>query len=215
LGALCVAVSSWLDLRLGGDVFTVGNGAGNDIRHRAGMTVSRDANGMFFTGSTPWSSWVKFESLSWARGTNQTVEWIFTAPTSFMMIGIGSTATNETATDQYRQGEVEAYFNSSTQFWGLYGNNGTPGATGNQTANTAISSTGVFKVKFEGDGDAGDTFTLYEIPSASDTDWDDETTVITTFTIGGTLNPNETNIMPFIIPQNGGVQRFLAVKVEP
>ena len=46
----------WKDLRLGGDIFTDGNGAGNDIRYRSGMAMTRDAAGMFFTGSNPWSS---------------------------------------------------------------------------------------------------------------------------------------------------------------
>ena len=57
------------------------------------MSLTRDANGMSFAGSTPWSSWVKFESLGWTRGTNQTVSWVFTTPTGAMMIGIGSDAT--------------------------------------------------------------------------------------------------------------------------
>lgn len=213
-GAITVAVSAWQDLRLGGDSFTDGNASGNDIRYRSGMALVRDANGMYFTGLNPWSSWVKFESLGWARGTDQTLEWIFTNPTAAMMIGIGSDATNETSTAQFREAEVEAYFQNSTILYGLYGNNGTPGTDGNQANGSAITAAGVFKVKFEDDGDVGDTFTLYEIPSANPSDWDDESTVINTFTIGGTLNPNEANIMPFIIPNNGGAQRFIAVKVE-
>jgi hypothetical protein len=28
---------------------------------------------------------VKFESLAWTRGTNQTLDWIFTTPTAAMM----------------------------------------------------------------------------------------------------------------------------------
>ncbi len=209
-----VATSTWKDLRSGGDSFTDGNGAGNDIRYRSGMSMSRDANGMYFSGASPWSSWVKFESLGWTRGTNQTVQWIFTNPDGAMMIGIGSDATNETSTAQYAEAEVEAYFSSSTNMWGLYGNNGTVGSAGSQNYSTAISSGGVYKIKFENDGDAGDTVTLYQIPSAAPGDWDNETNVIITFSIGGSLNPDETNIMPFIIPRNGGTQRFIAVKVE-
>jgi len=105
-----VKLATWLDLRLGGDSFTDGNAAGNDIRYTAGMSMTRDANGMYFSGSTPWSSWVKFESEGFTRSSNSTVSWIFNQPSANMMIGIGSTASNETATDQYRQMEVEAYF---------------------------------------------------------------------------------------------------------
>lgn len=110
--------STWVDLRLGGDAFTDGNAAGNAIRYRAGMGMSRDANGMFFTGSNPWSSWVKFENLAWNRGDNKTLQWIFTKPTNTMMIGIGSDVTDETNTAQYQQAETEAYFQNSTTMWG-------------------------------------------------------------------------------------------------
>lgn len=209
-----VELSVWVDLRLGGDTFTSGNAAGNDIRFRSGMTMNRDSNGMFFTGSNPWSSWVKFESLGWNRGDGVTMQMIFTRPTSFMMIGIGSTGTNETNTAQYAQAENEAYFNSSTNFWGLYGNSGTPGSAGNQGDGLNISGgSGVYKIKFENDGGVGSTFTLYELPSSNDTDWDDESNILKTITVAGSLNPDEPNLMPFIIPR-ADTQRFLAIKTE-
>lgn len=216
VGVLTVAtLPPWVDLRLGGTALTHGNGAGNNIRYRSGMSLTRDANGMSFSGSNPWSSWVKFESLQWTRGTNRTVEWVFTRPDNAMMIGIGSTATNETNTAQYAQAEVEAYFQNSTTLWGLYGNNGNPGTAGSQGISTSIAGgTGVYKVKFESDGDVGDTFTLYQLPSSNPSDWDNETTVLTTSAIGGSLGPDETNIMPFIIPRAGGNQRFVAVRVQ-
>lgn len=206
-------LSTWVDLRFGGDTFTDGNAAGNDIRYRTGMSMVRDVTGMSFIGSTPWSSWVKFESLGWTRGSNKTMQWIFSQPSSNIMIGIGSDATNETNTAQYQQAETEAYFNSATSFWGLYGNNGNVGTAGNQGNSTTIG-TGTFKIKFTNDGGVGGVFTLYQLPSANLGDWDNESTVLRTFTIGGTLNPDETNIMPFIIPQNGGTQRFIALKIE-
>jgi len=209
------APASWYDLRLGGDAFSDGNAAGNDIRYRSGMSMSRDANGMWFTGSSPWSSWVKFESLQWNRGDSFTLQWVFTRPSSNMMVGIGSDATNETSTAQYAQAEVEAYFSSSTNLWGLYGNNGTIGSAGNHSNSQSISGgTGVYKAVFENDGGLGTQFTLYELPSAAQVDWDNTATVLTQFNIGGSLNPDETNIMPFIIPINGGTQRFVAVKVD-
>jgi len=217
VGMFDVQVFTWMDLRAGGAAFTAGNAAGNDIRFRAGMAMSRDANGMFFTGSSPWSAWVKFESLGWARGSNSTLEWIFTQPTGAMMIGIGSTATNEVSTTQYAQAEVEAYFSASTTLWGLYGNTGTVGNAGNQSNNTSLGSctSNVFKARFTNDGTAGSgVFTLYCLPSASPSAWNDVSNVLTTFTIGGSLNPAQANIMPFIIPNNGGAQRFIAVRVQ-
>jgi hypothetical protein len=209
-----VKTSTWIDLRSGGDSFTSGNAAGNDIRYQSAMTLNRDTSGMYFTGTNPWSSWVKFESMRWNRGTNKTLQWIFSSPDSNMMIGIGSNATNETATDQYRQAEIEAYFSSSTSLWGLYGNNGTIGATGSQSNSQTITTGTILKIKFEEDGDAGDRFTLYQLPSANPIDWNDESTILTSLIIGGSLNPDESIIMPFIIPTSGGSQRFIALKVE-
>lgn len=205
-----VKLSSWKDLRFGGDPFTLGT----NIRIRSGMTVLRDAFGMHFSGLNPWSSWVKFTGCAWTRGQNKTIQWVFTRPDAAMMIGIGSDATNEGAGDQYRQGEIHAYFQSSTTMWGLYGNNGTVGGTGNQGVSAALGSFAAWKVKFEGDGGQGSLFTLYGLNGVNVSDWDDETNVINSFTVGGSLNPDEPNLMPFIIPRTGGTQRFLALKVE-
>lgn len=210
-----VKLVTYVDLRQGGDVLTIGNGAGNDVRLRTGMSAVRDANGMYFNGVNPWGSWVKFEKDIWNRSDNNKLEWIFTRPDSFMMIGIGSDATNETNNAQYVQAETLAYFNSGTNFSGLYGNNGTVGGTGNQNNNTSIAGgSGVFKIKFESNGGAGGVFTLYSLPSANESDWSDESNVLTTFTIAGSLNPDEPNIMPFIIPRAGGNQRFIAYLVD-
>ena len=205
----------WTDLRLGGATFTDGNAPGNDIRYRNGMLLSRDANGMYFTGKSPWSSWVKFESLGWTRGDEKILQWIITRPETAMMVGIGSDATNENSNSQLSQAEVEIYFNSSTNLWGLYGNTGIVGIDGELNENKSIiGGTGVYKIKIESDGDIGDTVTIYELPSSAPGDWEDESTVLKTYIISGTLNPDEPNLMPFIIPEDGGAQRFLAVKVE-
>ena len=208
--------STWKDLRLWWDSFTDWNWAWNDIRYRSWMSMSRDSNGMYFNWSNPWSSWVKFESLSWTRGQNKTIEWIFTRPTSSMMIGIGSTATNETSTSQYTQGEVQIYFSSSTNMWGLYWNNWTVWSTWNQSNSSSLTcASNTFKERFTNDWTAGSSvLTLYCLPSANPSDWDDTTNILKTFTVWWTLNPNETNIMPFIIPINGWTQRFIAVKVD-
>lgn len=213
-GVFEIKLSVWIDLRAGGDVLTDGNGAGNDIRYRSGMSLTRDANGMSFSGSNPWSSWVKFEIASFLRSSNQTVRLIMTQPTGAMMIGIGSDATNETSTSQYSQMETEAYFQSSTTLYGLYGNNGTIGSAGDQS-NSATISNNTYKIEFTNSGTAGiSIFTLYQLPSSNPADWDDESNIVTSFLVGGSLNPDEENIMPSIIPPFGGTQRFLALKVE-
>ncbi len=124
-----------------------------------------------------------------------------------------STATNETNTAQYAQAEVQAYFSGSTNFWGLYGNNGSIGSAGSQGNGISIS-TGAYKIKFEQDGEVGKQFTLYKLSSANESDWDDKSNMLKTFVIEGSLNPDERNIMPFIIPRSGGSQRFVAIKID-
>ena len=57
-----------------------------------------------------------------------------------MMLGIGSNNTDEASTAQYAQAEVEAYFNSATSLWGLYGNVGTTGSAGSQSNATTLAS---------------------------------------------------------------------------
>jgi len=179
------------------------------------MTLNRDVGGIWFTGLTPWRSWVKWEMAKWTRGQNKTCYWIINRPTNYMMIGIGSDATNESNNSQYTQMEVETYFQNANTVWGLYGNNGTIGSSGNQSNSASISGgSGFFKVKFEGDGSKGGQFTLYRINSGNKIDWDDESQIIKTFAIAGTINPNEVNIMPVFIALNGGTHRILANLVE-
>lgn len=211
-GGMRVFVTPWVDLRTGGAALTIGNAAGNDVRHGSGMTGVRDAGGMYFTGASPWSSWVKFESLGWVRG-GKTLQWVYTNPTAAMMIGVASTATNETSTAQYSQFETSVYYSGATSLWGLYGNNGTLGSAGNQSQSATIVA-GTYKTIFTNDGGVGGTITTYLLPSSAKTDWDDISNPVSTIVTGGTLNPNEVNIMPGIIPVNGGAQRFLAVYVS-
>lgn len=205
-GFITTQLSTWIDLST--------SGTGNDPDVQSAMTVGRDADGMFFNGTNPWSSWVKFSDDTWSRGANNTLQWIFTRPTAAMMIGIGSTSTNETSTAQYYQGEVMIYISSSTNVWGFFGNSGSPGNAGNfsNTANISGGS-GVYKLVFENDGGVGSNVTLYEIPSIAQQDWDNTSNVIFTTTIAGSLNPQQANIMPFIIPRSASTQRFVAYKI--
>jgi len=209
-GGIEVELSVWEDLRLGGTTLTVGT----DVRMQSALTMQRDTSGISFTGANPWESWVKMEKYQFSRASNSTLQWIFTGPTTNMMIGIGSTATNEASTLQFSQAENEAYFNSATSFWGLYGNNGTIGTAGNQNQTTGITNGAVYKIKFTNSGSVGGEFTLYQLPSANQGDWDDESNIIVSMTIGGTLNPDEPTLMPFIIPRSASTQRFIALKIE-
>lgn len=197
---------SWIDLRLGGDTLI----EGDDIRVRSGITIGRDADGMFFDGLNPWSSWVKFElsELSWQRNAERTLDIIFTRPTNSMMLGIGSDQTNETSSSQFSQGEVLAYFSNSTTFFGFYGNNGTPGSTGSQSVSQNITSTtGVYKLSFEEDGNV---VKFYQLDNADESSWEGGTLISET-TIS--FSPQQTNLFPMIIPRSGSAQRFIALRL--
>lgn len=205
-----VELSTWIDLRQGGNSFNEG-----DIRMRNGMTLFRDEIGMGFLGSNPWSSWVKFEVDKWNRGENKTFEIIMNSPSGGMMLGIGSDKTNETSTAQYSQAETMAYFNGTTAFWGLYGNNGNIGSAGsdNYSGQLTINTNSIFKLKFEGDGSRGSIFSIYQLENSLESNWDDESNLLFTTEISGTLNPDEQVIMPFIIPRIGS-QRIISYKVK-
>ena len=213
-----VVLSGWVDLRLGGDVLTSGNAAGNDIRHNTAFSINRTTTGMSFSGLGPWGSWIKFESMAWNRGDNKRLQIILTSPndtSGSMMAGIFSDQTNEASTQQYYQGEVLAYFQNLNIVWGLFGNSGSPGSAANQQVTTGINGANrVYKLIFENDGGVGSNFSMYQIPDGLPSSWDDTSNLITSFTVGGTLNPSQSLIMPGLIPANGGGQEYISIKVD-
>lgn len=208
--ALIVLTTTWLDLRNGGDAFTFGTGAGNDIRYRAGMNLVRNANGMYFTGQNPWNSWVKFESEQFTRGSGTTVEWIFRFDGAFM-VGISPLTNDEGSGSQFVEGSVMSYFNNANNFWGLYGSSPTNGTTWNQPNGTGITNGGIFKLKIENDGSLGQTITLYELPNGNQANWNDESTIVTS--IVSTNSNLQSPLVPFIIPRNSANNYFIALRV--
>ena len=128
------------------------------------------------------------------------------------MVGIGSTATNEASNSQWGQGEWMNYFQSTTQRWGMYGNNGTLGSAQNQNLPVTISGTAVIKLIMEDNGEAGNNLLVYELPSANPADWNDTSNLLLSSVSISTAD--EPNIMPFCIPQNGGLLRFVAFRVD-
>lgn len=204
VAAFVVSASDWVDLRQGGDSLP-------NIRTRAGMTVERDADGMFFTGRSPWGSWVKFEDYIFNRNEGKTLEWVF-RPESYFMVGLGSDETDESSNSQWNQAEWMAYFSSSSYWWGMYGNSGTSGTYQNQSIGQNINAGGIYKLRMSDNGASGNLIELFELPSATLSDWDDESNLISSVTSVSTADAD--NLMPFIIPQNGGAGRYLGFKVE-
>ncbi len=68
--AIEIKKSLWIDLRENGEVLTTGNQIDRDVRVRNGMGINRNAQGMYFTGNRPWSSWVKWEKYRFERNSN-------------------------------------------------------------------------------------------------------------------------------------------------
>ena len=211
--AIEVKLFSWVDLREGGQTFSDGNEAGNDIRYRSGMSIVRDGLGMNFAGANPWGSWVKFESLMFKRGDDKSVTWIMSNPTSAMMIGIGSDATDENNNAQYYQMETLPYLQNSNKFWGVFGNNGTVGQSGRVQQSLTISGYAGLKVTITKDGSQGGQVLVYGLDSLDESEWDNLDNLIGTIDLVAPYAPDEENLFPVVIPRPG-TQRLVAVRVE-
>ena len=204
---------SIVDLRSSGTDFPA-----SAIEMRSGMSFVRTESGIYFTGSDPWSSWVRFvgpdRAWTWGRETKKTISWIFKNSDSFM-IGIGSFASNPTNSGQYYQAEILGYFSSDTSFSGFYGNNGSPG-TGSRSSGsyTFGSSSLVKKLVLENNGEPGSTYKIYVLPSEERSDWGDTSNLVASGAINNTMTANEQTIMPFAIPRNGRSTVFLGFILE-
>ena len=202
-----------VDLRLNGTAFT--NAA---IQMRSGMSFTRTANGLQFAGSNPWSSWARFlgdnGEWQWERNNeSKKLSWIFTNTSSFML-GIGSDETDEASTAQYFQGEILGYFSSATNFWGFYGNNGTPGGSASQANGTPLTNGSVKKLVLEDNGETGSNFYVYELPSSDIADWMDTSNLKANGTVNNIMAADAANIMPFAIPRGSNQTLFLGFILE-
>lgn len=196
----------WLDLRENGDVLTTGNENNRDVRVRNNMTVNRNANGMYFTGTNPWQSWVKWEKYSFERGNNTNVELIFKNYSSFM-IGVGRNNNNENSNSQYYEAEVVLYFSATNYLWGLYG------ARTSQYSPQNLNANKLFKAKFTDDVTAGASWFLYEMPSSDPIDWDDESNLVISGVISNSFDLSGDTLMPFMIPRSNANNYVVALKV--
>ena len=212
VGLFIVKEFTWMDFSTNGESITHGNAAGNDIRYKSGMTLKRDAAGMWFEGVSIWSCWMKVEKLAWNRGENKTYQMILTSSNT-RMVGFAGDDTNEgSGSQQYWEAEVNVHFDNSNNIWGLYGKT-LSNSHWNQSASKSYSSGDVLKLKFENDGQEGSVLRIYKLPSADPSDWDDESNLFHSITIPATANHDSDRIMPFAIPNSGNSGRFIAAKV--
>ena len=208
-----------IDLRAGGANFS--NSA---IEIRNNMSWQRTPSGLTTSGSNGWSKWVRFvgDNDEWVKvRANESANLALVFQVDNGMIGWGSRETNESSTSQWREGEILGYFTSSTNFWGFYGNNGTPGTAVNQYLPTSVNNNAVLKLVIAGNGAPGQNYYLYELPSSSEgwqpsgmterefiaansnvNDWYRTDNLIATGAIGGNMTADAAEIMPFLIPVN-------------
>jgi len=205
---------TWIDLRNNVLRLTDGFEDGVDIRYKRGMSMAVDENGLSFNGNNPWRAWVKFEKYQWdSTIETKTLSFVFTKPGGSFMIGISSDKTDENSSTQYYQGEVHAFFNSGNNFWGLYGNSGTPGSGSTNRVGITVDYP-AYRVVFENNGRNGEFFKLYGLPSKNLSDWDSEENELVNQLITGNVKPNQQNIMPVIISRQNDIARFMGIKLE-
>ena len=187
-----------VDLRQGGTEFSE-----SAIEMRSGMSFTRTVDGMFFEGSTPWSSWARFvgenNAWVWNRSQKKTLSWIFTN-TERTMTGIGSRENDPNSTSQWIEGEIMGYFVSGTYFYGFYGNSGTPGNYVSYPSRTSSENGWIKKLVLRNNGEPGSNYGLYRLPSDKISDWSNTRNQISAGIITNNMTADAAEIMPFVIP---------------
>lgn len=205
----------WIDLRLDGDVFTIGETGGNDVRHDKDSVLTRTSNGLVcnYTSESIWGGWVKFEMLNFENTDNETVYYIFSVFDNTgddFMLGIGSETTNELIS-QLGQLESSIHKDEDSKFIDISGNNGTLGVEATQPFDATVQVTGTYKLKITNSGSVGAVFSIYKLPNALETSWNDESVLVHSEV--SVLTPDEINIMPMCIINLGSIT-LIAIKTE-
>lgn len=190
----------YIDLRAGGEEFREG-----ELINASSLKMSRDDRGMFFTGDTGWDTWAYFPKFEHSRSQPKTYEWIFTHANS-LMIGIAGANFNPNTTRAYYEAEIMGFFNSSTSFYGFYGD------SNNSRINQIINPQAIRKFVLEHNGEGGHKYWLYELPSADKSDWDDTSFLIRTGTIPDIFAQSDSLIAPYFIPESS-THRLIALKL--
>lgn len=176
--------STWRDLRAGGDTvtWTSRDGKGTTIAN------SPTADGTSFTGGI-FSSSINISSDQWNRSTPTKVSMILSNAGSHYMAGIGSPNMSAN-TAQYKEVEIAIWMNAE-KVASCWGSTGTLGTGTSITPGSAPYKVGTHtKYVFENNGEAGSMVRIYSIDPAVD-DWRHGGTLLTEFTIGGSIAPDE------------------------
>jgi len=202
-GAFKVDGQKWVDLSTNGDPLIIGQGATDDIRHDADVTIVRSLIGLEITGLGVNTGWVKMHKYGWKRGENKTFEMVFRTHNNgnYAQVGIGSVQSDEANQSQWNGfGEVMVQFNSGV-FANIISNNGTPGTIAVGSMGSKVSGGfQFFKMRVETDGNEGSKVTVYRLSSGAQKDWVDDSNVIYSKVMVTSMLPNQPDLLPFMTP---------------
>lgn len=201
-GVIEVKQSTWIDFREGGSAIASG-----DFSMASKLSLVRDAEGVSFTGDSGWDTWASYDKLLHPDTEKKTYSFILPRISSRLMIGVGRENNNETSTAQYFEGEVMAYFTSSSSFWGFYGNRTSESEGANFGSGKAV------KLVFENNAQVGSKFYLYELPGFSEQHWADTSKIIRTGTIDNYFSHAGVRVCPYFVPYSPA-EKITALKVE-
>ncbi|MCB1713319.1 MAG: hypothetical protein KDH96_12865, partial [Candidatus Riesia sp.] len=176
------------------------NGSGLDnITTRDNMTINKTDTYMWFEGTNPNKSWVKFEDLVFSLPKE--ISFIFKVSGSFY-IGISNITTNTTSNYQPGEGLFLAHFSNNKTFKAIKTQN-------NYCVNsTNFEKEDILKLKI-----SYPNYVLYKLPSSDKSNWDNEDTIIVQGSCSCTITI-PTQVVPFIIPRNDSDNSFYAIQVK-
>ena len=199
-----------VDLRSSGTSFSPAA-----IEMRSGMSFTRTAEGMYFSGSNPWSSWARFvgddDRWVWSRSQKKSLSWI-SVNSDTIMQGIGSRQNDETNNTQYLQAERVAYL-TRNNLSSLFGNTGNPGSGTSQGLSIVKSPTDIIKTTLTNNGEVGGKYRAYRLPGAAIPDWFDTSDLLGEVDLND-FGADAPEIMPFVIPRSGTTSIFLGFILE-
>lgn len=204
-GSVTIDVTSittaWVDLRLGsGSAFTE--------QHRAGTSINRDSEGLYSDGVI-WENWYKFDSHTWDRvSENKKVSIIMKNSGSAHMFGIMGNEQDESATAQYYQAEVYAYYTSSG-IGRFYGTDAAHNGQSDNFSGTYTPTQPYMKIEYDDNGEAGAEVRFYDMVDLSNFN---AGTLILTTTVGAVLDADSTTL--YVAATTTATARMVAFKLE-
>lgn len=198
----------WFDCREGG--FDFSNVQIGSVPHHKDATkynplVVRDPEGQYCSKSYRFKSWIKYNDLSFTRGSDKKVSFVFKTKNRMWMVGIGSDQMDNTSRYPFYEAECMVYI-FKNQIRGFYG-----GGPGNKDRKmfriNGIDKEKTYKITIEKDGNG--LITLSEVDAS---DFEKNIKVLGSFETGN--DASSANLFPMILPDKGKEAKLIAVRVE-